>query len=139
MAVIIDMEYEGELHCRAEHGPSRTVLTTDAPVDNGGRGEAFSPTDLVATALGTCMLTIMGIAAGTLGVDIAGTRVTVAKEMVADPMRRIGVLRVQVVFPEGLRLSGKEQLQLERAAEACPVRRSLHPDVQIIVEFSYSK
>jgi len=87
--VEIDIEYEGDLHCRAMHGPSSAVLSTDAPKDNQGKGEAFSPTDLLATALGACMMTVMGIYARTKGVDLKGTHVHVTKEMVADPRRRV--------------------------------------------------
>ena len=92
MAVTIDVEYVGDLHCEAVHGPSGIRLMTDAPVDNGGKGEAFSPTDLAATALGTCLVTIMGIVAQRHGWDLTGTRVRVVKEMTAVPMRRIGAL-----------------------------------------------
>ena len=83
--VSIQLEYQGDLHCRAVHGPSGTELSTDAPKDNQGKGESFSPTDLVATALGACMLTIMGIQARTLGINIDGTTATVDKEMTATP------------------------------------------------------
>jgi putative redox protein len=90
--VTMQFEYQGDLHCRAVHGPSGTELNTDAPTDNQGRGESFSPTDLVATALGTCMLTVMGIAARTLNIDIAGTKATVEKEMTTAFPRRIARL-----------------------------------------------
>src|ERR1039457_4271827 len=87
--VNIQVEYQGDLHCKATHGPSGAELSTDAPKDNQGRGESFSPTDLVATALGTCMLTIMGIMARTLNIDIVGTTATVEKEMTTTPPRMI--------------------------------------------------
>ena len=83
--VTIDIEYQGDLRCEAVHQPSGTHLNTDAPKDNFGKGESFSPTDLVVTALGTCMMTLMGIAARTVNVDLKGTRITVQKEMVATP------------------------------------------------------
>src|SRR5512146_333687 len=92
--VQVDVSYEGSLRCVARHGPSGATLTTDAPVDNMGRGAAFSPTDLVATALGTCMLTIMGIVAQRHNIDISGATVSVTKEMAALPVRRIGRLTV---------------------------------------------
>jgi putative redox protein len=137
MAVNIDIEYEGELHCRATHGPSGQALTTDAPTDNGGKGEAFSPTDLVATALGSCLATVMGIFARREGLDLGGTRVHVVKEMVADPVRRIGALTVTVTLPAGRHFSERERLCLERTANTCPVRQSLHPDVRVAMRFVY--
>jgi putative redox protein len=133
--VNIQVEYQGELHCKATHGPSGTELSTDAPKDNQGRGESFSPTDLVATALGTCMLTIMGIAARTLNIDITGATATVEKEMTETAPRRIQRLTVRIHVPSSPRPADKEKL--ERAAHACPVHKSLHPDVQIPIEFSW--
>lgn len=134
--VTIDILYQGELRCEAVHGPSGTQLSTDAPKDNMGKGESFSPTDLVATALGTCMMTLMGITARSLNVDLKGTRVTVQKEMVAAPMRRIGKLGVKIVVPA--RLTEEQKQKLERAAMTCPVHKSLHPDVQTPVEFVWA-
>ncbi len=140
MAVEIDLVYEGQLRCRATHGPSRTQLVTDAPVDNHGKGESFSPTDLVATALGACMATIMGIVADRNKLDIAGTRVHVVKEMIQDPARRIGTLRVTIRVPadKSARLSAEDRKKLEAAALHCPVHKSLHPDIQTPIEFSYA-
>ncbi len=137
MAVEINITYEGGLHCTATHGPSRNALTTDAPVDNGGKGAAFSPTDLVATALGTCMMTVMGLVAQRNQLDINGLGVQVIKEMTADPVRRIGTLKTRLVFPPGKSLSATDRAKLEAAAEACPVKQSLHPDVKTLVEFVY--
>ena len=139
MAVEIDIVYEGQLRCRATHGPSKTQLMTDAPVDNHGKGESFSPTDLVATALGACMTTIMGIVAERNQLDITGTRVHVVKEMVQEPVRRIGMLRVTIRVPtdKGARLSADDRKKLEMAALHCPVHKSLHPDIQTPIEFSY--
>lgn len=137
MAVEIDIQYEGELHCRAKHGPSGVELFTDAPTDNGGRGESFSPTDLVATALGACLVTIMGLVAKRDGIPIDGTRVHVTKEMTQQPVRRIGTLRVTITVPSGARISPDQRLKLERAARTCPVHQSLHPDIQIPIEFLY--
>jgi len=133
--VAIQFEYQGDLHCKAVHGPSGTELTTDAPKDNQGRGESFSPTDLVATALGTCMLTIMGIMARTLNIDIAGTTATVEKEMTASMPRRIQSLAVKIRIPQSL--SPENQQKLERAAHTCPVHKSLHPDIQTPIEFTW--
>jgi len=135
--VAIQVEYQGDLHCKAVHGPSHAELNTDAPVDNQGRGENFSPTDLVATALGTCMLTVMGIMARTLGIDIAGTTATVEKEMSSTAPRRIQTLTVRIHVPQNL--SADNQLKLERAAHTCPVHKSLHPDIQTPIEFTWGE
>jgi putative redox protein len=137
MAVEINLTYEGGLHCSATHGPSRQTLKTDAPVDNGGKGAAFSPTDLVATALGTCMATIMGRVADRDRLDITGLQIQVIKEMATAPVRRIASLRVRLVFPAGKPLSPTDRAKLEAAARACPVKQSLHPDVQTPMEFVY--
>jgi putative redox protein len=134
--VAIQIEYQGELHCKAVHGPSATELNTDAPKDNQGRGESFSPTDLVATALGTCMLTIMGIMARTLNIDITGTTATVEKEMTDAPPRMIKRLSVKIHVPHALSL--EDQQKLERAAYTCPVHKSLHPDVQTPIAFTWN-
>ena len=133
--VTIQAEYEGELHCKAVHGPSRAELNTDAPTDNQGRGESFSPTDLVATALGTCMLTVMGILARTLKIDIAGATATVEKEMSSTAPRRIQSLRVKIHVPHAL--TPENQQKLERAAHTCPVHKSLHPDIDAPIEFTW--
>jgi putative redox protein len=137
MAVEINITYEGGLHTAATHGPSRNTLITDAPVDNGGKGAAFSPTDLVATALGTCMATVMGLVARRNQLDIDGLQVQVIKEMTADPVRRIGSLKARLVFPPGKPLSATDRAKLEAAARACPVKQSLHPDVKTPMEFVY--
>ncbi len=131
--VTIQAEYQGDLHCKAVHDPSRAELNTDAPVDNQGRGESFSPTDLVATALGTCMLTVMGILARTLQIDIAGATATVEKEMSSTSPRRIQRLQVRIRVPHAL--SSENKQKLERAAHTCPVHKSLHPDIQAPIEF----
>ena len=133
--VRIDIEYQGELHTQAVHGPSGARLITDAPVDNGGKGEAFSPTDLVATALGTCMVTTMGIFAARHEIDLRGTKVTVSKHMVQQPVRRIAELQVDIHLP--LPATHPRRNALENAALTCPVHRSLHPDVSIPVAFHY--
>ena len=133
--VAIEIEYEGDLHCKAVHGPSGTVLTTDAPKDNQGRGESFSPTDLVATALGSCMLSVMGIMARSLDLDISGTTARVEKEMASAPTRRIQQLSVKIHVPH--EISEENKARLERAAHSCPVHKSLHPDVQMPIEFTW--
>ncbi|MGJ3243280.1 MAG: OsmC family protein [Opitutales bacterium] len=133
--VEVSITYTGDLHCQAVHGPSSSSLETDAPVDNRGRGERFSPTDLVATGLGTCMATIMGMQADVLGIDLTGARVRVTKEMTASPPRRIARLDVAIDIPGNL--TDKQKAQLERAAETCPVHRSLHPEVAVPVTFNW--
>jgi len=139
MGVEINVVYQGELRCQAAHGPSKTQLVTDAPVDNHGKGESFSPTDLVATALGSCILTTMGIVAQRHNIDLAGTRVHVVKEMVQQPIRRIGALPVKLIFPVAVakRLSEADRTLLQNAAKHCPVYQSLHPDVEHPLEFVY--
>ena len=137
MAVAIDIVYEGDLICRATHGPSGDTLRTDAPVDNGGKGSAFSPTDLVTAALGTCLVTLMGIVAKRHNWDLSGTRVQVTKEMASAPLRRISTMTATITLPSGCTFSESERTMLQRAAETCPVKESLHPEVNVIMEFVY--
>jgi putative redox protein len=138
VGVEIQTVYEGQLHCTATHGPSQVKLSTDAPLDNGGRGESFSPTDLVATALGTCVMTILGLVAERHQLDLRGTQVQVIKEMVQKPIRRIGALRTAVRFPAGLHVAQEDRQRLETAAHQCPVHQSIHPDIEAPIEFIYS-
>jgi uncharacterized OsmC-like protein len=128
--------YEGNLRTVATHLQSGTVIETDAPTDNQGKGERFSPTDLVATALGNCMLTIMGIKARDMGVDLAGTKIDVTKIMVSDP-RRIGEIKATFSFPENLQVDEKQKSILERSALTCPVFETLHPDLKKSIEFNW--
>ena len=130
----IKIKYDGNLRTTATHLKSGSVITTDAPVDNKGKGENFSPTDLFATALGSCMLTIMGIIAKRDGIMIEGTTADVEKIMVSNP-RRIGEIRLKINFPH--LISGKDQVKLERAAHTCPVSGSIHNDLNEIIEFIY--
>lgn len=134
--VQVDIVYRGNLRCSATHADSGVTLLTDAPKDNNGEGASFSPTDLVATALGSCMLTIMGITARRLGVNLAGATAQVRKEMAPAPVRKIAQLEVAIRVPEPV--SPEHRLQLERAAGSCPVHKSLHPDVQIPVRFDWA-
>jgi putative redox protein len=133
--VDIHIVYEGDLHCRLTHGPSGATIATDAPKDNEGRGEAFSPTDLVAAGMGSCMLTIMGIAARRHEIDIAGTTVHVKKEMVGGQYRRIKSLATVITLPRPY--DARQREILENAARSCPVHRSLHPDVEAPIRFVY--
>jgi len=132
----IHIDYEGDLHCRAVHGPSGAQIATDAPLDNEGRGAAFSPTDLTAASLGTCMVTIMGIYARRKGLPIDGTKVRVGKEMGTAPPRRIArlALRIEVPLPP----DHPECRALVAAADGCPVKRSLHPEVAVEVEWIWT-
>lgn len=123
------------LRCQANHGPSGSTLLTDAPVDNHGKGESFSPTDLVATALGTCMITILSIAAEKRGLSLGPIQASVRKEMSSTPPRRIQRLTVEIRLP--LRRDDPNSIILEKAALACPVHQSLHPDVEQAVSFHY--
>jgi len=135
MSVEVDIAYKGKLRCEAKHGPSGVTMMTDAPKDNQGEGAYFSPTDLVGTALGTCMITLMGIVAQRDGMDISGATAHVEKEMTPPP-RMIAKLTVQIKVPT--QLTAEQQEKLKTAAMTCPVKRSLHPDVQVVVEFNFA-
>jgi uncharacterized OsmC-like protein len=134
--VSITTTYEGGLRCRAVHGPSGTAIFTDAPVDNHGKGASFSPTDLVGTALGACMMTILGIVAERHGLDLAGMRAETVKQMTADPPRRIAGLRTRLTIP--LPPDHPQRQVLENAALTCPVHKSLHPDIDAAIEFVWT-
>lgn len=127
--------YLGELRCRATHGPSRVELITDAPTDNQGRGQSFSPTDLVVTALATCKVTTMGIVAQRDNIKLDGTKVYAEKHMSTEGPRRIERIVVKIDFPSGI--PQDYRLKLEHTARTCPVVRSLHPDVALDVTFSF--
>ena len=127
--------YEGELHCRLTHGPSKSEIVTDAPVDNMGKGQAFSPTDLVGAALGSCILTVMGIVAQRHNINMTDAKAEVSKEMVTTPVRRIGSLTVDIQMPQGIDPAKREML--ERAGHTCPVHKSLRDDVKVSVQFHY--
>ena len=129
--------YLGDLRTQATHLQSQTLIETDAPKDNQGKGEKFSPTDLVATALGSCMLSIMGIAGSTHQIDIVNTVVDVGKIMIADPLRRIGEIRIAFHFPADKKYSDKEKTILERSARTCPVYLSLNEAVKKSVIFNW--
>ena len=136
MGVRVDVVYQGDLRCKATHEPSADDIYTDAPVDNLGKGEAFSPTDLVGTAMATCMLTIMGIAAQKHDIDIRGASATVVKDMIADPRRRIKSLPVVITL--AVPVSDKEKKILDAAARSCPVFESLDDRVEKSVRFVWA-
>jgi uncharacterized OsmC-like protein len=134
--VTITGGYQGELHCTAVHGPSGSVLPTDAPKDNQGRGEAFSPTDLVAAAFATCIATTMAIVARKHGVDLAGLRYEATKEMSSSAPRRIARLNVRIWLPPAARQAPEGVL--EKAGRECPVHHSLDPNVERNIEFLWT-
>ncbi len=125
--------YKGDLRTELTHIESGSTIFTDAPKDNHGKGEAFSPTDLVATALGSCMLSTMGIYARQHQIDMEGARVDIIKEMASNP-RRIAKINALVVMP-AKPFSEKDRTALEHAAESCPVAHTLHPDVIQDIKF----
>ncbi|MCX6142959.1 MAG: OsmC family protein [Ignavibacteriales bacterium] len=129
------MMYVGELRCKATHGPSNVELVTDAPTDNQGRGESFSPTDLVVTAMATCQVTTMGIGAQRDNVALNGTKVYAEKHMSTEGPRRIARIVIRIDFPAGI--PREYRGKLENTARTCPVARSLHPDVLVEQTFSY--
>jgi uncharacterized OsmC-like protein len=127
--------YQGGLHCEAVHGPSGARIETDAPVDNHGKGAAFSPTDLCSTSLGVCMMTVMGIYAQKHNVELTGTTLKVRKVMTAEPPRKIA--RIEVDFDIPLPADHPHREALEHAAITCPVALSLHPDIEKPVSFRW--
>lgn len=127
------VKYTGDLRTECTHLRSGQVIISDAPVDNNGKGEAFSPTDLTATSLATCMITVMGIAARHHGINIDGAELEVTKHMAADP-RRISAIDIRCIMPP-LPYTNKEKKILEHAGRSCPVAYSLHPDIEQRVEF----
>lgn len=131
--VITTIQYEGDLHCKATHGVSGATLITDAPKDNQGKGESFSPTDLIAAALGSCILTVMGIVARNQNIDISSSSAQVWKEMASAPVRRVSSLRVDLRVPHALTDAQKQVLQ--NAAETCPVKQSLNPSIEIVISY----
>ncbi len=134
--VEIKLTYGGDLRCHAVHTPSGSTLATDAPVDNNGRGEAFSPTDLVATALGACMATVIGIVARREEIAVEGMRIGVRKFMSGDAPRRIGRLELDIDIP--LPAGHPDAKLLESAARGCPVHHSLHPDIELVMNWRWS-
>jgi putative redox protein len=133
--VTFTVTYDGALRCSATHGPSGTVLVTDAPKDNHGRGEAFSPTDLVATSLATCVCTTMAILTRTDGIALEGMQAQVEKHMTTTPPRRIARVVVRILMPRGILVASRAKL--EKIAHACPVALSLHPDIAQEISLSY--
>ncbi len=136
MGATSTVTYQGSLRTSAEHLRSGNNIITDAPVDNNGKGEAFSPTDLVATSLASCMITIMGIKADRMGLDIKGASASVVKVMASGP-RRIEEIQIQVTMPAN-NFQYDEKKILEKVAKTCPVALSIHPDTKQIIDFIWS-
>ncbi len=128
------IHYEGNLRCNATHLQSSTLIETDAPTDNRGKGERFSPTDLVCTALATCMATTMAMKASDINIELKGMLVDVQKHMASDP-RRISKIDVKVVFPPSLVLEEKDRIYLQKIGDNCPVAKSVHPDIQLNIAY----
>ncbi len=133
--VEIQLSYEGDLHCSAVHMPSGNTLVTDAPLDNSGRGQAFSPTDLLATALGSCIATVIGIVAKRKEIAVEGMTVTVRKFMSDDQPRRIKRLELDLAIP--LPASHTDRKLLESAARSCPVHHSIHPEIEVVMNWAW--
>ena len=127
--VAMNIDYQGTLRTKSTHQPSGDTVITDAPLDNHGKGEAFSPTDLLTSALGSCMLTLMGIKIADLGISIDGTQVTVIKHMSSDTPRRISEIDIDIQIPQVI--SDEHMASLKRSALHCPVAKSIHPDITI--------
>jgi putative redox protein len=127
--------YNGQLRTTCTHLRSGNNFETDAPVDNNGKGERFSPTDLMATSLGTCMLTVMGIKARNLGFDLDGMEIEVEKIMKAEP-RRVGGINLFFHIPGNLtKIEEQTKKLLKRIAETCPVMKSIHPDIDVNIHW----
>jgi len=129
-----EVTYLGDLRTECRHLQSRNSFITDAPLDNNGKGEAFSPTDTVATGLASCMMTVMGIKARDLGVDMKGTTASVNKIMASEPRR---IFKIEVTFDLPFKTDEKTQTILERIANTCPVLYSLHPDIEKVIVFNW--
>ena len=128
--------YKGDLRCECTHVQSGTVIETDAPTDNRGKGQRFSPTDTVCVGLGTCIITTIGIRANDMELNLSGTKLAVTKHMLSDP-RRIGRIEVSIQFPEALNLPEKDRLILQKIGDNCPVMKSLHPDIKVEVKYGW--
>lgn len=127
--------YRGNLRCEAVHLQSASQIETDAPTDNRGKGERFSPTDLLCVSLATCMLTTMGIKSADMNVDITNSKADVTKHMAANP-RRVAKIEVTVSLPQNI--NEKERLILENTGNNCPVAKSIHPDIELVLEYNWN-
>lgn len=128
--------YKGTLRCEATHIQSGSMIETDAPTDNRGKGERFSPTDLLCVSLATCIATTMGIKANDMNIDLTSTAVDVTKHMLPDP-RRVAKIEINLSMPAALLLDEKDKLVLERVGNNCPVAKSLHPEMEVIINYKW--
>jgi len=128
--------YKGDLRCECTHLQSGTLIETDAPTDNKGKGERFSPTDTLCVALATCIVTTMALKANDMNINLAGTKIDVTKHMIADP-RRIGKIDIVLHFDSILHLEEKDKTILKRVGDNCPVAKSLHPDLEIDITYNW--
>lgn len=128
--------YDGELRCTATHLQSGSKIETDAPSDNRGKGERFSPTDTICVGLATCIITTIALKSTDLGIELRGTKIDVQKFMMAEP-RRISKITVSLTFPESLIIDEKNRIILERTGNNCPVTKSLHPDLEVIINYNW--
>ncbi len=128
--------YKGTLRCEAKHLQSGSVIETDAPIDNRGKGERFSPTDLLCVSLATCIVTTMGIKAADMNIDLTTTKVEVTKHMLPEP-RRVAKIEVNLKMPSTLQLEEKDKTILERVGNNCPVTKSLHPEMEVIIGYTW--
>jgi uncharacterized OsmC-like protein len=128
--------YQGHLRCACTHLQSGTVIETDAPTDNRGKGERFSPTDTLCVSLATCVVTTMALKANDMGIELGGTDIAVTKHMLADP-RRIGKIDVVLSFPDTLQLEEKDRIILQRTGDNCPVAKSLHPELAVNIVYNW--
>jgi uncharacterized OsmC-like protein len=126
--------YKGYLRCECTHLQSGTVIETDAPTDNRGKGERFSPTDTLCVALATCIVTTMALKANDMNINLAGTKMDVTKHMLAEP-RRIGKIEIMLHFDSALQLEEKDKIILKRVGDNCPVAKSLHPDLAVVIDY----
>jgi putative redox protein len=133
--VKVKINYTGELRCELEHEKSGKTFETDAPVDNQGKGQSFSPTDLCAAAFGSCIATIVAMQMDALGVDLSGMRIEVQKEMTKNQPRRIASLMTEIWLP--IELNDEQQWKVELAAKNCPVHHSLHPEIKKPIIFNW--
>lgn len=128
--------YKGELRCECTHLQSGTIIETDAPTDNRGKGERFSPTDTLCVSLATCMITTMGIKAADMKIDLKNTRLEITKHMLNDP-RRIDKIEVLLKMPQGLNLEERDKIILQKTGDNCPVMKSLHPDLKVVADYTW--
>ena len=128
--------YKGHLRCQCTHLQSGTIIETDAPTDNRGKGERFSPTDTLCVALATCIVTTMALKANDMKINLADTKIDITKHMLSDP-RRIGKIEVILNFPSSLNLDEKDKTILKRVGDNCPVAKSLHPDLEVNIEYRW--